>query len=69
MRQNNYTSSVFINCPFDDEYLPFFYAVVFSVIDCGYVARCAMGIDDSSEVRIEKITKIISECKYGIHDI
>lgn len=69
MSQSNYTSGVFINCPFDDEYLPIFQAIVFSVIDCGYVAQCARGIDDSSEVRIEKITKIISECKYGIHDI
>ena len=26
-------------------------------------------MSDSSEVRIDKIVKIISECKYGIHDI
>jgi hypothetical protein len=69
MPKNNYTNSVFINCPFDNEYLPLFHAIVFSVIDCGYIARCARSIDDSSEVRIEKITKNISECKYGIHDI
>jgi hypothetical protein len=36
---------------------------------CGYIARSAREIDDSSEVRIDKIIKIISECKYGIHDI
>jgi hypothetical protein len=69
MQQNDYNNCVFINCPFDSDYIPIFHAIVFSVIDCGYVARCARGIDDSSEVRIEKITKIISECKYGIHDI
>jgi hypothetical protein len=31
--------------------------------------RCGLEIEDSSEVRIEKIAKIIKECKYGIHDI
>lgn len=69
MPQSRYTTSVFINCPFDGEYIPIFNAIVFTVFDCGYIARCAQEIDDSSEVRIDKVTKIISECKYGIHDI
>jgi hypothetical protein len=42
---------------------------VFAVSDCGFRARCALEIDDSSQVRIEKIYKIIAACKYGIHDI
>ena len=65
----NYNISVFINCPFDQEYSPIFQSIIFTVIDCGYIARCASEISDSSEVRIDKIIKIISECKYGIHDI
>ncbi len=67
--KRNYTINIFINCPFDIEYLPIFRAVIFTVFDCGYIARCAREIDDSSEVRIDKIIKIISYCKYGIHDI
>jgi hypothetical protein len=67
--KSEYTRSVFINCPFDGKYLPIFHSIVFSVFDCGCNARCALEISDSSEVRIEKIVKIISECKYGIHDI
>ena len=63
------SKNIFINCPFDNVYLPIFHAVVFSVFDCGYIARCALEIADSSEIRIEKITRIISECNYGIHDI
>ena len=66
---SNYSRNVFINCPFDGDYLPIFHAVIFTVFDCGFIARCAREIDDSSEVRIDKITKIISACKYGIHDI
>jgi hypothetical protein len=49
--------------------MPLFDAIVFTVFDCGYVARSALEFDDSSQVRIEKIGKIISESKYGIHDI
>lgn len=64
-----YGYNVFINCPFDEPYRTLFEALVFAVHDCGYIARCALEIDDASEVRIEKITKIIRDCKFGIHDI
>lgn len=67
--KSDYTISVFINCPFDREYLPIFRAVIFTVFDCGYIARSAREVDDSSEVRIDKIAKIISICKFGIHDL
>jgi hypothetical protein len=64
-----YDESVFLNCPFDGEYQPFLEAVVFTVYDCGFVARCAMEIDDGSQVRISKITQMIQECRFGIHDL
>lgn len=69
MARHRYEDSVFINCPFDHDYLPIFHAIIFAVFDCGYTARCAQEIDDAGEVRIEKIAKIISACKLGIHDI
>jgi hypothetical protein len=59
---------VFINCPFDAEYLEFFWAIVFVVARSGFRARCALETDDSSENRFDKICKIIGECDYGIHD-
>ncbi|HET7464833.1 MAG TPA: hypothetical protein VFJ82_26555, partial [Longimicrobium sp.] len=65
----SYDYSVFVNCPFDAEYLPIFRAVFFAVHDCGYLARCALEADDSGEVRIAKINQIIRECRHGIHDI
>lgn len=64
-----YENSVFINCPFDPEYWPLFEAITFSVYDLGYYPRCALEVDDSSEVRIQKITQIIRECRLSIHDI
>ena len=61
--------SVFINCPFDAEYQPLFRALVFAVQDCGFAARSALERDDGSEVRIDKIRRIIAESAFGIHDI
>src|SRR6266550_5360914 len=69
MARNEYTTDVFLNCPFDAQYKPLFEAIVFAIQACGYRPRCALEIDDASEVRIEKIFKIIAECKYGVHDI
>jgi hypothetical protein len=66
---SRYSDNVFVNCPFDDAYQSIFRAIVFAVFDCGFVARCALEIDDSSQVRIEKIAGIIAESKFGIHDI
>lgn len=64
-----YDDSVFVNCPFDPRYLAFLRALVFTVHDTGFVARCALDVDDSSDVRIAKIYDMIRECRYGIHDI
>jgi len=65
----HYEDNVFINCPFDDEYKAIFDAVIFAVHDAGFVARCALEITDAAQNRFDKIVEIISECKYGIHDI
>ncbi|HEV7784602.1 MAG TPA: hypothetical protein VGQ28_04640 [Thermoanaerobaculia bacterium] len=64
-----YAQNVFINCPFDARYNVLFEAIVFAVSDCGYQPRCALEIDDGGQIRVEKIFTIISECKFGIHDI
>ena len=63
------STDVFINCPFDDGYVSLFNALVFVIYDLGFVARCAREADDSGEVRLAKIERIIEQCKYGIHDI
>lgn len=69
MPATEYDHSVFVNCPFDEEYRQLFEAVVFAVHDCGYIARCALELDDASEVRIDKIMRIIAGCRFGLHDI
>ena len=69
MESSHYNDNVFINCPFDPAYKPLFDAMVFAVHDCGFIPRCALEEDDASQVRIDKIYNIISDCRYGIHDI
>jgi hypothetical protein len=64
-----YEQNVFVNCPFDHEYREMMHAIVFSVHDCGLVARSALEISDSSQVRIDRILTLIEECQFGIHDI
>lgn len=65
----DFSKNVFINCPFDDKYLPLFRAVIFTVHDMGFRARCALEASNAGQVRIDKIQDIIAECKYSIHDI
>lgn len=60
---------VFINCPFDDSFTDGFRALVFAVVACGFTVRCAREEDDGSEMRIEKLYRIIQESRYGIHDL
>jgi hypothetical protein len=53
----SYEDNVFINCPFDSQYQDIFYALVFAVHDCGYVARCALEVDDSGAAAISRPSK------------
>jgi hypothetical protein len=64
-----YSDSVFLNCPFDDQHKPIRLAILFAIFDCGFVPRCALEVDDGTDVRFEKIKRLISSSRYGIHDI
>ncbi len=61
--------SVFINCPFDDEYRPLLRAICFTILACGYVPRCALDFSDSGTVRFQEIVALITRCGFSIHDI
>ena len=64
-----YNDNVFINCPFDPKYLLVFQSIVFTIIRCGFIPRCALAYDDATENRIDKLYRLIEACRYGIHDI
>ena len=68
-QRESFAGSVFINCPFDNEYWPTFEAVVFTVVACGLTPRCALEELDSGTVRLTKIQRIIRGCRFGIHDL
>ena len=63
------SNDVFLNCPFDRSYQPIFEALIFTIYDLGFIARCALEIDDASEYRLAKILDLIEESRYGVHDI
>ena len=67
--QIGYDRNVFINCPFDRQYEKMFRAIVFTVQQCGFSARCALEVNDTSQTRIEKIFDLIEKCRLGIHDL
>ncbi len=69
MAKDSYNQSVFINCPFDNKFKRLFRAAIFTVLRCGYTPRSAQELEDSSESRLNKIFRIIEECRYGIHDL
>ncbi len=69
-----FDKNVFINCPFDDEYLPLLRPLLFTVIYLGFTPRIASETLDSAEPRIEKIVRLIivrliRESRYGMHDL
>lgn len=66
---SNYESNVFINCPFDDDYKSLLRPLLFTVVYVGCIPRLASERLDSAENRIDKICELISESKFGIHDL
>ncbi|MBB3890547.1 hypothetical protein GGQ61_001264 [Phenylobacterium haematophilum] len=63
------SKSVFINCPFDEEFRPILRAMVFAIIAAGYHPRTALDATDGAEIRVGKIATLIGECDWGIHDL
>lgn len=65
----DFEKNVFINCPFDDKYLPLLHQMLFAVIYLGFHPRIAAERSDSGEQRVDKICQLIEQSKYSIHDL
>ena len=61
--------SVFINCPFDNEYRPILRAMIFTILASGYRPRCALDSCDGAEVRVTRIAALIGACDWAVHDL
>jgi len=66
---DSFDKNVFINCSFDDDYRELLISLLFTVMYLGLNPRIALERFDSGETRINKILKLISESRFGIHDI
>jgi len=66
---HNFRTSVFINCPFDEQYKSLLRPMLFTLLYVGLIPRLASENSDSLEQRIEKILSLIKECRYSIHDL
>jgi len=61
--------SVFVNCPFDSDYLPLLRPLLFTILYLRFTPRIASERSDSGESRIDKICSLIRECRYSVHDL
>ncbi len=61
--------TVFLNVPFDADYTPLFEALVFAVMACGFHVRCALEEDDSGDIRLDKLVRLIRDSSQSIHDL
>ena len=61
--------SVFVNCPFDEDFKPCFEALLFAIAACGYRVRCALEDDDGANLRFDKLIQLIRQSPRTIHDL
>ncbi len=66
---SSFEKNVFINCPYDDEYLPLLKALIFTIKTCGFHPRIALERFNSAEVRLQKIKQLIEESCFSVHDL
>lgn len=65
----DFDRSVFINCPFDEEFAPILQAISFCVVFLGFHPRLAPENADNAATRLDRILEIVRTSKYGIHDL
>jgi hypothetical protein len=61
--------AVFVNVPFDPLFAPLIEALVFTITACGYRVRCALEENDSGDIRLDKLARLIGESPRSIHDL
>ena len=66
---SSFEKSVFINCPFDNNYYTLLRPLLFTISYLGFCPKIATERSDSGENRITKIEELIKESKYSIHDL
>ena len=57
--------SVFINCPFDQDYLSLLRPLLFTITALGFRPRIASERSDSGEMRLDKIVGLIRSARFS----
>ncbi len=60
---------VFLNYPYDDEYIPFAEAMSFAVVAAGMLPLCALDISQPDVPRLRALVEAIESCDYSAHDL
>lgn len=63
------STHVFVNAPFDEDYLPLLRALLFTIHACGFTARTALEDVGGAGSRLQKIVRLIDETMYSVHDL
>lgn len=66
---SSFSQNVFVNCPFDPDYVPLLRPLLFTILYLGYVPRIASERLDSGEPRIDKIVELIQQSRFSTHDL
>jgi hypothetical protein len=69
MPADQFDRTVFVNCPFDEDYAPLLEAALFCVVYFGFTPRLANERLEAGENRLDKIVEMIQSAKYSIHDL
>jgi len=64
-----FEKNVFVNCPFDQQYLPLLRPLLFTIIYLGLKPRIALEAMDAGQARLDKIVGLIADSRFGIHDL
>jgi hypothetical protein len=66
---DEFEKNVFINCPFDPEYNFLLRPLLFTIESLGFAPKIASERSDGGELRLAKITGLIRQSRYSIHDL
>lgn len=64
-----YRNTVFINCPFDEEYGQIQNYIIFAILYLGFEVQIASQIQGAEHNRLAKIQNMIGSSQFSIHDI
>jgi hypothetical protein len=61
-------SQVFLNYPFDIQFVPFANAMHFAIVAAGFIPLCAQDLSVPDRPRLDMLMEAIISCRYSAHD-